>query len=372
MEEKCIRVLHITEMLSAAGIESFIMNVYRKIDRNKVQFDFLVLRDEKEFYEDEINKLGGKKFFVISNKKNTLLRIICESIKIKKFLEQNKYDIVHIHYTTPLRAPYLLAAKLAGVKTRIYHSHSAYVDGKNFVKRFIYSIMRKKITAWGTNYLACSKLAGDWMFEKKLIASNKVQIMNNGILLEKFTYNENIREEYRKKFDVQNKKVIGHVARFKDQKNHTFLIDIMEELVKKDDSYVLWLIGEGELEQEIKNKVSKLKLEDNVKFLGVRDDVNCLMQAMDMFVLPSIYEGLPVVGIEAQASGLKCLFSDRITNEVIITDKCKTLKLDKQKWISEILNYNGCEDKRDYAKEITEAGYSIEKTVQDLYKLYLK
>lgn len=372
MEEKCIRILHITEMLSAAGIESFIMNVYRKIDRNKVQFDFLVLRDEKEFYEDEINQLGGKKFFVISNKKNTLLRIIDESFKIKKFLEKNKYDIVHIHYTTPLRAPYLLAAKLAGVKTRIYHSHSAYVEGKSFIKLFIYSIMRRKITSWATNYLACSKLAANWMFEKKLIDSNKVQVVNNGIILDKFAYDEKIRNEYRKEFNVEDKKVIGHVARFKDQKNHTFLIDIMEELVKKDSNYVLWLIGKGDLEQEIKEKVSRLNLEDNVKFLGVRDDVNKLMQAMDIFVLPSIYEGLPVVGIEAQASGLKCLFSNKITDEVIVTDKCKSIELNKEMWVSELLEYDNLENKRNCTKEIKEAGYDMEKTVQDLYMLYLK
>lgn len=370
MEEKCIRILHITEMLSAAGIESFIMNVYRKIDRNKVQFDFLVLRDEKEFYEDEINQLSGKKFFVISNKKNTLLRIIDESIKIKKFLEKNKYDIVHIHYTTPLRAPYLLAAKLAGVKTRIYHSHSAYVEGKSLIKLLIYSFMRCKISSWATHYLACSKAAARWMYQKNI--QDKVQVLNNGILLDKFAYNEKIRDEYRKEFGVENKKVIGHVARFKDQKNHTFLIDIMEELVKKDSNYVLWLIGEGELEQEIKEKVSRLKLEENVKLLGVRDDVNCLMQAMDIFVLPSIYEGLPVVGIEAQASGLKCLFSDKITDEVIITDRCKTIELDKEKWVSELLEYDNLENKRDYAKEIRDAGYDIEKTIQDLYMLYLK
>ena len=146
MNEPIIRVLHITEMLSAAGIESFIMNMYRNIDRHKVQFDFLVLRNEKEFYDDEIKNLGGKKYFVHSNFKNTWLRILDESRQIESFLKKHPYEIVHIHYTTPLRAPYLLAAKKADVPTRIYHAHSAAVSGKSKLKLLVYEYYRKKIT----------------------------------------------------------------------------------------------------------------------------------------------------------------------------------------------------------------------------------
>ncbi len=138
MNESTLRVLHITEMLSAAGIESFIMNMYRNIDRNKVQFDFLVLRNQKEFYDDEVKKLGGRKYYVHSKKNNTWMRILDEANQIEKFLKENHYDIVHIHYTTPLRAPYLLAAKKAGVGTRIYHAHSAAISGKSKLKMMVY------------------------------------------------------------------------------------------------------------------------------------------------------------------------------------------------------------------------------------------
>ncbi len=369
------RVLNVTECLQSAGIESYIMNVYRNIDRNSVQFDFLVTRNQKEFYDDEIKCLGGKKFIIDRMKiKSTFLRVIFESIEMYKFLKKEDYSIIQIHSGTPLRVFYLIAAKAAKVPKRIYHSHSAEVFGPHkglYIKKKIFKLIRKLIPLYATDMLACSKAAARWMYPSEV--QDRVKVINNGIILDKFIYDEKIRNEYRKKFNVENKKVIGHVARFNHQKNHTFLIDIVAEVVKKDSNYILWLIGNGELQQEIKEKVKQLNLEDNVKFLGVRDDVNKLMQAMDIFVLPSNYEGLPVVGIEAQTSGLKCLFSDKITDEVIITDKCKVIELNKEKWITELLDFNiNEENKRNYEKEIKNAGYDIEKTVQDLYMLYLK
>lgn len=202
MNEPIIRVLHITEMLSAAGIESFIMNMYRNIDRDKVQFDFLVLRNEKEFYDEEIKSLGGKKYFVHSNIKNTWLRILDEAHQIEEFLKIHPYEIVHIHYTTPLRAPYLLAAKKAGVATRIYHAHSAAVSGKSKLKLLFYEYYRKKIVKWGTTWFACSKAAAEWIFPEQLLQAGNVEIVHNGIDTERFKYNASKRNMIRKQLGL--------------------------------------------------------------------------------------------------------------------------------------------------------------------------
>ena len=404
-----VRVLNITECMQSAGIESYIMNVYRNIDRNKVQFDFFVTRNEKEFYDDEIKALGGKKFVTDHMKiKSTFLRVILESIDLYKFLKKEKYSIIQVHTGTPLRVFYLISAKLSKVETRIYHSHSAEVFGPHkglFIKKKIFKVLKQFIPFLATNMFACSKEAGKWMYPKRV--QEKVEVIKNGIILDKFVFNEEVRKKYRKDFNieyniksemknntenktsneiknnvenkvkndikegVENKVIIGHVARFNNQKNHTFLIDVMNEVVKENKSYILWLIGSGELEEEIKEKVKRLNLEENIIFLGVRDDVNNLMQAMDIFVLPSNYEGLPVVGIEAQASGLSCLFSSKITNEVKITDKCKFIDLNIEDWKNAILNEK-IDNKRDYKKEIEEAKYDIKSTVNYLERIYTK
>lgn len=367
-----VRVLNIVECMQAAGIESYIMNVYRNLDRDKIQFDFWVTRNQEEFYDKEIKKLGGRKFTTDRlNEKNTLIRILKESKDLYNFLVKNHYDIIQVHTGTPLRVFYLIAAKKAGVKMRIYHSHSAEVYGPHkglALKKKIFGVLKKLIPHNATHLFACSKAAAKWMYPLKV--QDKVKIINNGIILEKFIYNEDIRKKYREEFGVNDKIVIGHVARFNNQKNHKFLIDLMNQLSKETSQYVLWLIGTGELKNEIKNKVNELHLEKLVNFLGVRDDVNKLMQAMDIFVLPSNYEGLPVVGIEAQAAGLEVLFSKNITEEVKIIPNAKFLKLDINEWKNEIINF--IPQSRDTQKYVIEKEYRIEDTVKKLSYIYTK
>ena len=373
MKKEKVRILHITEMLSAAGIESFIMNIYRRIDREKVQFDFLVLRDQKEFYDEEIKKLGGKKYCVISNKKNTLIRIMDESKKIETFLKKNKYDIVHIHYTTPLRAPYLLALKKAGVKARIYHAHSAYVLGKNKMKLIIYDYMRKKITGWGTHFFACSEAAARWIFEDELIKQDKVQVIYNGIDTEKFKYNLQAREQIRKEYNLKDNYVVIHTGRFTEQKNQKFLVRIFEKLEKEMSNAVLMLLGDGELKGEVEQLVKQKGLNEKVLFLGVRPDVNRFLSAADCYVMPSLYEGLPVAAVEAECSGLPCIFSKNITNEVALTDQCSFLSLDEgvDVWLSEIKNYYN-ENRLDASMIVRENGYDVQDIADKMQAFYLK
>lgn len=365
-----VRILNIVECMQAAGIESYIMNVYRHIDREKIQFDFWITREEKEFYDDEIEKLGGKKYTTNRmNIKNTGIRVFLESIDLYKFLKKNKYEVIEVHTGTPLRFMYLIAAKMAGVRKRIYHSHSAEVFGPHkglLIKKIIFSFIKNFIPVFATDLFACSEAAGKWMYPRKY--QDKVEIIYNGIDTKKFKFNDDIRKEYRNKENVTNEIILGHVARFNEQKNHTFLIDVFKEVVKENSNYQLWLIGSGELEEQIKEKVKKLNLNKNVKFFGVRNDVNKIMQAIDIFVLPSNYEGLPVVGIEAQFSGVQCFFSDKITKEVEITQNVKFIKLDIKDWKYNILHPN-IQD-RNIKVNIKNSSYDIENTINKLMKIY--
>lgn len=367
-----IRVLHITEKLQSAGIESFIMNLYRRIDRSKVQFDFLVLRNEHEFYEDEINALGGKKYFIESKKKNTLLRIYEESRLLEKFLKENHYDIVHIHYTTPLRAPYLEVLKNVGVKTRIYHSHSAYVQGKGFVKSLIYDYMRKKIEKFGTHFFACSKVAAEWIFSKGVLSQNKAEIIYNGIDSHKFSYNETARNEIRSQLGIEGKKVLIHTGRFLEQKNHSFVVDVFANLKKKCPNSVLLLLGMGPLQNLIRQKVHTMGLDDDVLFLNVKPDVYNYLCAADCYIMPSLYEGLPVAAVEAECSGLPSVLSTNITKEVALTENVffVDLKESIEKWSDVIIKAWDIQ-RKDCSDRVSSCGYDVHNVAEKMQLFYL-
>lgn len=374
---KPVRVLHVTEMLQAGGIESFIMNVYRNIDKSKVQFDFLLTRNEKEFYDEEVKSLGGTKLTIdIDKNKNVFIRVFLESIELYKILKKSDYNIIHVHSGTPLRILYLFAAKLAGIKKRIYHSHSAEVKGPHsmlIIKKYIFKFLKLFFKYSATDYFACSEAAGRWMYSKNLIKNNKVKVIYNGIELNKFIFNPNIRERYRKNLNLKENFVIGHVGRFTHQKNHDFLVEIFYELYQFDKSARLLLIGEGELKESIKLKVKSLGISKVVLFLDVRSDVNNIMQAMDVFLLPSNYEGLPVVGVEAQASGLITVFSDNITKEIDITNNVTFISLNEpsKNWANKIMSQKDTIVRGDTSKHITKNGYNIENTVKYLEEIYI-
>ncbi len=369
-----IRVLHVTEKLQAAGIESFIMNMYRNIDRNKVQFDFMVMRDEKEFYDKEIEKMGGRKFTIdISKEMNVFKRIILESIKLNKFLKSNKYSIIHVHSGTPLRIFYLIAAKLAGVKTRIYHSHSADIIGKEKSKKAIYRLLKSLFPIYATHCFACSEAAARWMYPESVFRSNRVVVTHNGIDTTKFMFDESIREKYRKELCLEGKFVVGHTGRFNEQKNHGFIIDVFYKVAQKSENAVLMLIGTGELEAEIKEKAIQNNLKGKVMFLGVRDDVCNLLQAMDVYFMPSNYEGLPVAAVEAQCAGLPCVFSNRITNEVGLTNTVRFLSFDDsiETWAAALLNdFNT--NRNEACQVVKIYGYDIRDAAMELSKYYIR
>lgn len=357
-----IRVLQVVTHMNRGGLETMLMNYYRNIDRNKVQFDFLTHRpeNEKKDYDDEIRSLGGKIYHM------PILNPFSPSYmkSLDQFFKGHKeYKIVHSHLDC-LSAYPLKAAKKNGVPIRIAHSHNTSQE-KN-LKYLIKDYSKKQIPKYATHLFACGEEAGKWMFGK-----HKFQIINNAIDTKKFIYNEEIRKQKRYELGVEDKFVIGHVGRFNLQKNHKFLIKCFADFAKTNEDAILLLVGNGELQEKSKEWVKEYKIEAKVKFLGLREDISQLLQAMDLFLFPSLFEGLPVTLVEAQAAGLPCVISDTITDEIMITDQISKVSLDADTklWNQEIASYKHT-PRENTMLQIVEHGFDIEKNAKWLEEFY--
>lgn len=349
------------------GVESVVMNYYRYIDRTKIQFDFICDDDSTNIPYEEIEKLGGKVILIPPYQK-----VLKYHNKLKKILKEGHYKIVHSHINT-LSVFSLFAAKCAGVPVRIAHSHST-TNKKEKKKNLLKQVLRPFSKLFATDYMCCSELAGRWLFGDKEYDKENVYLLNNAIDLEKFKYNNDIRKKMRKSLDISDDTlVIGHVGRFVEQKNHRFLIDIFNEVYKQNNNSLLLLAGQGPLIDEIKNKVKSLKLEKNVKFLGQRSDIDKLYQAFDVFLLPSLYEGLPVVGVEAQATGLLCELSNDMTKETKVLDTTRFMSLNDtvEEWANKILDDVKKHKRIDSSKEMTDKNFNIKEEAKKLEDYYL-
>ncbi len=354
--------------MDRGGAETLVMNIYRKINRDLVQFDFVVHTADKADYDDEIYDLGGRIFKV--PRYTVLNHFSYKRAWISLFQEHYKeWKAVHGHmYSTA--AIYLKIAKEFGLKT-IAHSHNT--SSGYGTQALVKGIIQKPLKGDGADYLfACSKPAGEWLFGRDNLS--RVVILNNAVDVHKFAYNGTTRSQVRRDLELDNKQVVGHVGRFETQKNHTFLIDIFNEVNKINSNCILLLIGRGELEYQIINKVDQYGLKDKVRFLGVRADISELLQAMDIFVMPSLFEGLPVTLLEAQAAGLPCLASDTITNEAKVTDLLLFMSLGEtaKRWAEEVLYIALNTERKDTCKEISAAGFDMSSTVNWLQNFYLK
>lgn len=372
-DKKIIKVLMFTEKWSAGGIESVIMNIYRNIDWNNFNIDILTAQDESSLYDQEINKKQGKKIKVLDTpQKSPILRSIKTIIMLRKRLKDGKYDIIHIHASNGVGFLYAFLAKTTNIKNIIIHSHNTDVGKKHRILKLIaHNICKYVFQSIPTIYLACSDKAAKWLFTKKTLNTGKVQILNNAIDVDKYEFNENYRNEFRKNNNLDEKFVIGHVGRFNEQKNHTFLIDVFESLYKKYNNSRLVLVGEGELKEKMQEKVKEKGLNDVVVFFGLTNEVEKCFNGFDVFVLPSLYEGNPVVGIEAQASGLPCIFSDTITSNAKITPNVKYISLNKsiETWCDEIINLRNF--KRKSTKDfIIKNDFDIKSQVYKIEKIY--
>lgn len=319
-----IRVAQIVGKMNGGGVEAVVMNYYRHIDRSKVQFDFLVDSDSTLIPREEIESLGGRVFEVPPYQ-----HVVEYQRELQRLFKQEGWKIVHSNINALSVFP-LRAAKKAGVPVRIAHSHSTSGKGE-YAKNALKAVLKTQSNRYPTHRFACSKFAGKWLFGK----AAHFEVVYNAIDLDRFCFNAEARAQARADLGlVGNQFAIGHVGRFTAQKNHAFLIDVFAEVAKRRDDAVLLLVGTGEAGASVKALVDERGLTDRVKFLGQRSDVNRLYQAFDAFVLPSLYEGLGLVGVEAQVAGLPCLFSDAITREVDVTGESCFLPIDHSKaWI---------------------------------------
>lgn len=358
MEREPIRVAQMMTDMNLGGVEMVVMNYYRNIDRTKVQFDFFALEGSSIPQKKEIESLGGRVFVV-----PRYTHLLQYEKAIQKLFKENNYLIVHSHMNT-LSVFSLFGAKVARVPNRILHNHST--AGKGETKKNIMKYaLRPFAKLYPTQLCACSNLAGNWIYGK----NTKFEVFNNAIDLDKYRYDEEKRNKLRKELGVEEKKVIGHIGRFCYQKNHDLLIEIFNELLKRESNSVLLLIGEGELEQEVKDKVKGLGIDDKVIFLGKRTDAYRYYQAMDLFLLPSRYEGLPVVGVEAQACGLPCVFSNGVTAEAKLLSSTVFVEGGAKEYIDEVVKGFKVE-RRDTSKEMRKAGFDIKIEAGKLLEFY--
>lgn len=367
-DERCdsskpIRILQVVTYMGRGGLETMLMNYYRHIDRSKVQFDFLVHRDMKADYDDEIESLGGKIY--------RLPRLVPWSATYNKalgdfFSAHPEYRIVHVHQDC-LSSIILKAAENHGVPVRIAHSHCSSQD-KN-IKYPIKLFYQRQIPQYATALLACGQDAGEWMFR-----GADFRILNNAIDAAAYCYDLQIREAKRSEFGIAGGSfVVGHIGRFSPQKNHIGLLKIFAAIHNREPNSVLMLVGDGNLRGAIEKQIVELRLADAVVMTGVRSDVPDLLQAMDVFAFPSNYEGLPVTMVEAQASGLPCFISDKVPIECKITDLVTQIPLaaTPEVWAENILAARG-QPHRDTYAEIAQSGFDIRENAAWLQNFYLE
>ena len=362
-----IRIAQIIGKWVGGGVEAVVMNYYRNINRKRIQFDFICDEDSTNIPYDEIEKLGGKVILIPPYQK-----VFSYHRELKRVLKEGNYQIVHSHINA-LSVFSLWAAKSAKVPVRIAHSHST-TNKKEWKKNLLKQVLRPFSKLFATDYFCCSELAGRWLFGNHAYNKGRVYLLNNAIDLDKFKYNEKIRTSKRKELNIADDQlVIGHIGRFVAQKNHTFLIDIFNEIYKRNKKAVLVLAGQGPLMEDIENKVNDLGLTRAVKFLGQRSDANELYQAFDVFLFPSLYEGLGMVLIEAQASGLPSVASTEVPKIANIINGVDFLDLTEtpQTWAQITLKLAEKNKRKDYSKEITNKNYNIKVEAEKLEYEYL-
>jgi glycosyltransferase involved in cell wall biosynthesis len=360
-----LRILQLFTILNRGGAETNIMNYYRKLDRTRFQFDFIVHRCEKGAYEDEILALGGKIFRLPPLDP---LRIYNYKKEIASFFDQNTYSIIHGN-CSELGLYIYQEAKKRGVPVIIAHAHNS-TDGWNLKSPFRY-YYKKNMLRYITTYFSCGSEASVWLFGKK--NAEKAFVMKNAIDTNLFKYNPQIEISVRKELNANKSQNFIHVGRFFKQKNHDFLIQIFYELYKLDSNRKLYLVGIGDLMESIQQKVKRLGIQENVYFLGLRNDVNRLLQGMDFFLFPSLFEGFPVSFIEAQTSGITCFVSDGVPLEsILINENVEVIPLKKtaESWARIIHDYIKI-PKYDVTERIIEKGFDINQNVKFLQEKYL-
>lgn len=356
-----IRVLHVLNNLGSGGAESLLMNVYRKIDKSKLQFDFLIRSDKNGPIVDEIISMGGHVYQIADYPKHFFKNR--KELKIF-FKNHSEYDIIHVHANSLIYVKPLFAAKRAGISCRIIHSHNVNTAGTFPFLKQIHSINKKRINKIVTHRFACSKPAGKWMF-----GENSFEIIDNGIDLGRYSFDPVKRIQLREKYNIQKSFVIGNVGRFSPQKNHSFIIRLFAKYIEVNPNARLMLVGEGELLGEIQELAKQLGVFDKIDFIGAVSNVEDYLSAMDVFLFPSIYEGLGMSFIEAQAIGLPCVVSSNVPPEAFYNKNCKCLSLDgsMDDWINAL---KSCGERQESSDALLK--YDINRVAKKLENFYLE
>lgn len=361
---KPIRVLQVLGGLNRGGAETMIMNLYRAMDKSQVQFDFIIHNANENAYVDEVKSLGGKVYvfpqFTFKN---------CLSYKKhwNNFIkEHQEYKILHSHVRS-YAIIFIRIAKKHGLKT-IVHSHST--SNGSGMKARIKGLLQLSLRKESDYLFACSKISGEWLFGKKAVCASNYRMIKNAIDTNKYIIDASTRYEYRKQLNVGDKTVYGHVGRLSEPKNHRFLLEIFNDIVKKDANSVLLIVGSGSYRQQIELWIQEIGLEEHVIMTGARGDIPQLLCAMDVFLFPSLWEGLPVTVIEAQAAGLPCLVSNKVTAEVAVSEAVEYLPIDQgtECWVERALSSRG--KRFDVIDDIKTAGFDVNHSAKELAEFY--
>ncbi len=365
------KILHITGAMNVGGTETMLINLYRKVNK-EITFDFISYSNKEAYYDKEIEELGG----TVIRLKPPGERGFIGAIKgIRNVIKENgPYKAVHTHMLFNCGIA-MIAAYLSGVKIRVSHAHTTADNSTSLIRKVYISIMRLLIKVFSTDFLACSDGAGKYLFGDNIVKSKKYKMLPNYIDYEKFI-NSDHKNKIRAEVGIKEDDiVIGHIGRFIIAKNHTFLIDVANEMIGKNKKVKLMLVGTGDFEEEIKEKVKKLGIASNVYFLGIRDDIPAVLSSMDLFILPSISEGLGLVLLEAQASKLPCLVSEAIQPEVDLgvnlVNKIN-LSCGKEQWAKkafDILEKNNAQD-INIARAVKEKKYDLNSILDNLKVVY--
>jgi len=361
-----IRILHVLGRLDCGGAETLVMNWYRNINRDEIQFDFVIHTEEECYYSAEIRRLGGRIFSVPRYSGFNHANYITKWQIF--FSDHPEYKIIHGHVRSTASI-YLKIAKQMGLTT-ISHSHS--VSNGIGISSFIKNMFQKNIRYTSDYFFACSESAGIWLFGKDACKKDNFYVLKNAIDCDKYRFNSEIREQIRSDMNIERKFVVGHVGRFCSPKNHKFLLEVFKKVHQRNINSVLLLIGSGELENSIKNKTCDMGLSNFVKFLGNRSDVPDLLQGMDCFVFPSVFEGLGISLMEAQAAGLPCVISDKVPKEAFIAKSLKilSLKQKKEEWAESVLKAGNGYIRKDMTGLIKKAGYDIKENAKWIERFY--
>ena len=369
-KDEPIRVL-VTAPLGVSGVTNLMIDIQKHIDRSRLNFDYLVYHDMKTACEDQVYALGSRKITASADhvRFRPFRRLVRMRI-IRRLCRDNRVKLLHYNADNPADLTNIIAARLGGVKYVTLHSHNAAYGDVGRGEKLTGFLLRPLIPLFCDHLIGCSELAAGFMFPKSVLRNRKYEILPNGIELEKYAYAPAVRAEVRKRLGAEDRFIIGHVGRFFWQKNHAFLIDVFARVCREEPKAVLHLFGVGPLMEEIRQKVNAMGLAGRVVFFGNSDRMDQMLQAMDVFAMPSLHEGLPVSAIEAQAAGVPCVFSENVTREADVVGGAAFLPLgDADQWARAILALRGRE-RQSGADKLRAAHYDIRQTADRIFDLY--